>query len=51
MCQCVFYAARSLTRGPEPQWQPDPQTAAAAGCSQNPPCAGPSFPCEPAGGS
>lgn len=40
-----------LTCGQEPQRQPDPQTAAAAGYSQNPPCAVRSFPCEPAGDS
>lgn len=40
-----------LTRGQEPRWQPDPQTAAAAGCSRSPPCADLSFPCEPAGDS
>lgn len=40
-----------LTCGQEPQRQPDPRTAAAAGYSQNPPCAVRSFPCEPAGDS
>lgn len=40
-----------LTRGQGPRRQPDPRTAAAAGCSQNPPCAVRSFPCEPAGDS
>lgn len=48
VCACEF---GWLTHGQEPRWQSDPQTAAAAGCSQSPPCADLSFPYEPAGGS
>ena len=48
---CIYVFVRRLTRGQEPRWQPGPRTAAAAGCSQSPPCAALSFPCEPAGGS
>lgn len=51
LCLCVTVFVCWLTRGQEPQWQPDPQTAAAAECSRSPPCADLSFPCEPAGGS